>query len=161
MSRSLIGGLDIAHSDYSFIDLGAGKGRVLLIASHFRFRRVVGIELSEKLAQIARANVAVYRSAEQRCRNIDVVVGDAGEIDFPAGPMVIYLYNAFDAVVLGQVSTRLAASLARSPRDVLLLYVNPIHRRVLDRLSWMAVEREIDGTVIYRSRQNPGVGRSK
>src|SRR5258708_23287608 len=104
MSRSLIGGLDIAHSDYSFIDLGAGKGRVLLIASHFRFRRVVGIELSEKLAQIARANVAVYRSAEQRCRNIDVVAGDAGAIDFPAGPMVIYLYNAFDAVVLGQVS---------------------------------------------------------
>src|SRR5208283_3490988 len=43
---------------YTFIDIGAGKGRGLLVASEFHFRKVVGIELNPALAAIARSNVA-------------------------------------------------------------------------------------------------------
>src|ERR1039458_2883444 len=50
-------------SSYTFIDVGAGKGRGLLVASEFRFRKVVGIELNPSLATIARQNVAHWTAS--------------------------------------------------------------------------------------------------
>ncbi|MEJ0067421.1 MAG: hypothetical protein WDO24_00120 [Pseudomonadota bacterium] len=65
---------------------------------------------------------------------------------------MIYLYNAFDDVILGQVAANLAASLARRPRDLLLIYVNPVHRGVLDGLPCLAIDDDRGDSVIYRSR---------
>lgn len=145
-----IAGLDVDYSKYTFVDLGSGKGRALLIASHFPFRRIIGVEFSEKLNDIARANISAYRPPDQRCRRLEALCRDAGEYDLPSGPVVIYLYNAFDAVILRRVADRLAASLAREPRDIRLVYVNPVHRPVLDPLPWLRIERDDNGTVIYR-----------
>jgi SAM-dependent methyltransferase len=150
--RNQIAALDIAYPDYCFVDLGCGKGRALLIASHFPFRRIVGVEFSAKLTAIARANIAAYRPADQRCRDIEVVTADAAAFVLPDGPLVVYLYNAFDGVILARVAANLEASLARAPRDVLLVYVNPEQRGVLDRMRCLGVVRDADGTVIYRSR---------
>jgi hypothetical protein len=104
------------------------------------------------LTAIARANVAAYRPAEQRCRHIEVATADAAQFVPPDGPLVVYLYNAFDDVILARVAANLAASLARAPRDVLLVYVNPEQRAVLDRLSCLTIVQDAGGTVIYRSR---------
>jgi hypothetical protein len=54
-------------------------------------------------------------------------------------------------VVLRRVADRLFASLTREPRDIRLVYVNPVHRPVLDPLPWLTIERDDNGTVIYRS----------
>src|ERR1022692_27838 len=45
-------------SRYTFIDIGAGKGRGLLVASEYRFRKVIGIELNPAMPVIAHQNVA-------------------------------------------------------------------------------------------------------
>src|SRR5215469_11602963 len=47
---------DFRH--YTFIDIGSGKGRALLLASESRFRRIIGIELLPELNRIAQANIA-------------------------------------------------------------------------------------------------------
>src|ERR687885_509057 len=45
---------DIAISeDDVLIDFGSGKGRVLFLAAHYGFRKIIGVELSAKLNQIA------------------------------------------------------------------------------------------------------------
>src|SRR5262249_44407157 len=80
--------LDIDHGRYTFVDLGSGKGRALLIASHFPFKRIIGVEFSEKLNAIACANVAAYRPADQRCRRIGAICGDAGAFEPPNDPLV-------------------------------------------------------------------------
>jgi SAM-dependent methyltransferase len=150
--RGLIGRLAIRHADYTFVDLGCGKGRILLAASHFPFRDIVGVEFSERLAAIARANVAAYQPADRRCRRIAVLTHDAAHFAPPDGPLLLYLYNAFDDVILGRVAANLEASLARAPRDVLLVYVNPEHRAVLERVPCLGVIADDGGTVIYRTR---------
>jgi SAM-dependent methyltransferase len=150
--RNVLATLDIPYRDYAFVDLGCGKGRTLLIASHFPFRRIVGVDFSAKLTAIARANIAAYHPADQRCRAIEVATADAGEFALPDGPLVIYLYNSFDDVILGRVAANLATSLAAAPRDVLLVYVNPEQRAVLDRLAWLDLIHDKGGTLIYRSR---------
>ncbi len=144
--------LGLPYHDYCFVDLGCGKGRALLAASHFPFRRIVGVEFANRLTAIARANIAAYGPPDQRCTRLDVVTDDAGRFALPDGPLVIYLYNAFDDVVLARVAANLAASLARTPRDVLLIYVNPEHRTVLDRSPCLRMIADDDGTVIYRAR---------
>src|SRR5947208_15284999 len=40
-------------SDFTFIDLGSGKGRTLLMASDYPFRRILGVELLAGLDQLA------------------------------------------------------------------------------------------------------------
>lgn len=131
--RELFLALSIRHEDYTFVDLGSGKGRALLLASEFPFRRVIGVEYSEALHRVAIRNVARYRNQSQRCRDIVCLHVDALEFDFPADPLVLYMYNPFRPPVLGPVMQRLQASLDERPRDVVLLYSAPFHASVVER----------------------------
>lgn len=60
VAEHLIGLVADRARGFTFIDYGAGKGRVLLIAARYQFDRVVGVELSEPLIRVAAANIAVY-----------------------------------------------------------------------------------------------------
>jgi hypothetical protein len=129
----LINTLDIDHQRFTFLDLGSGKGRALLLASRFPFRRIIGIELSPQLSTIATANIASFSAPWQLCRNIEAYTGDATAIDYPAGPLVLYLYNPFLAPVLKRCLRNLAQSLAKEPREIQLIYINPAPERFIKR----------------------------
>ncbi len=57
---------NIEYEHYILIELGPGKGKVLLLASHLAFKKIIGIEFSRELHEIAERNVASYRSDRQR-----------------------------------------------------------------------------------------------
>src|ERR1035438_2297402 len=63
----VVGQVPIAHSDFVFIDVGSGKGAVLLYASEYPFQRVVGVEFSRELHEIAQKNIARYQNPARRC----------------------------------------------------------------------------------------------
>jgi len=129
----LIDALNIDHQRFTFLDLGSGKGRALLLASRFPFRRIVGVELSPQLNAIAAANIARFRATWQQCRNLEAHNGDATTIDYPAGPLVLYLYNPFLAPVLKRCLRNLMRSLTLEPREIHLIYINPAPDRILSR----------------------------
>src|ERR1700747_1686179 len=81
--------------DFTFIDLGSGKGRTLLMASDYPFRRIVGVELLPALHQIAEENLAKYASESQKCSALEAICGDATDFPFPAEPTLLYLFNPF------------------------------------------------------------------
>jgi len=111
---------------YSFVDVGAGKGRALLLAAELPFRKVVGVELSEELASIARGNVARWsRVARINARRIRVVQGDAAKFRWPRTPLLVYLYNPFACSLIAQMAEGLAIVAASGSGLVDLLYVNP------------------------------------
>ena len=56
-----------------FVDFGSGKGRILLLASEYNFKRVVGVEISRQLCEMARRNVGLYETRSERPLNIEVV----------------------------------------------------------------------------------------
>jgi hypothetical protein len=86
--------------DYTFVDVGCGKGRMLLIASELPFREVIGVELHGVLAAEARKNAALWQDAGRAVAPIQVVHQDATEIVRPAGRCVFFLYNPFGPEVL-------------------------------------------------------------
>ena len=129
----LLNTLDIDHQRFTFVDLGSGKGRALLVASRFPFRRILGVELSPQLSTVAAANITSFSASWQQCRDIEVRTGDATAINYPAGPLVLYLYNPFLAPVLKRCLRNLTHSLANEPREIHLIYVNPTPERFIRR----------------------------
>jgi SAM-dependent methyltransferase len=110
---------------YSFVDVGAGKGRALLLAAGLPFRKIVGVELNEELSRIAQKNVARWSRAGRGKSKIRVVHGDAAKFRWPRTPLLVYLYNPFACTLVAQMAENLAAVAASGSGLVDLLYVNP------------------------------------
>jgi SAM-dependent methyltransferase len=117
--------------DFVFLDLGSGKGRTLLMASDYPFRRIVGIELLRALHEIAQENLRRYKSESQKCFELESLCADATAFPFPDDPLVIYLFNPFPEPGLRRVVTRLEQSLRENPRPVYVLYHNPLFEPML------------------------------
>jgi SAM-dependent methyltransferase len=122
---------DLDFREFTFIDLGSGKGRTLLLASDYPFRRIVGVELLPTLNQIAQENLQKYRSESQKCFALESFCGDATAFAFPAEPMVLYLFNPFPESGLQRMLANLEQSLRQNPRPVCVLYHNPLLEHVL------------------------------
>ena len=118
-------------AEFSFVDVGSGKGLVVMLAARLPFREVVGVEMAPELHETAEHNCVRFRAAQPRLAPIRLVQGDALRCDLPAGDLVVYLYNPFDAVILGRFLERLE-ELAADGREILIVYVNPLHRACLD-----------------------------
>lgn len=110
---------------YSFVDVGAGKGRALLLATELPFRKVIGVEISEELSRIAQRNVARWSHLAKPKAKIRVVCEDAANFRWPRTPLLVYLYNPFACTLVAQLAERLAAVAATGSGLVDLLYVNP------------------------------------
>jgi 16S rRNA G966 N2-methylase RsmD len=136
--------LPIEPHEFCFVDLGAGKGRVLLIASSFGFKRLIGVEFAEELVKIARKNL-------QSCTGTEIICADAADFEFPDGNLVIYLFNPFERPVMEKVIHRLAkASEAKTERRVFVIYHNPKHLDIIQKCgSEIAL---LPNTAIYQIR---------
>lgn len=125
----------------TFIDLGCGKGRAVLLASQYPFVRALGVEIAPQLHSIAVENVARYIAARSRqdgrIAPMNIVLQDAASYRFPAGPLVVYLYHPFCRPVLEQVLQNLELSLTAEPRDVTIIYINHELHDALDRAPFL------------------------
>ncbi len=119
--QSALGALPLQYEDFTFVDVGCGKGRALLIAAEFPFQRLVGVEITSDLATVARANLALFPQWKDR---ISVVHQDAVTFEYPAAPLVLFVYYPFLSPVLRRVLANLVGQLKRSPRPVYLLFAD-------------------------------------
>jgi SAM-dependent methyltransferase len=129
--HEMLGAVEADLTGFTFIDLGSGKGRTLLMAAEYPFQRIIGVELLPELDRIARENIQRYRSPKQRCFRLDAICGDAREFPFPEEPTVLYLFNPLPAAGLASAIGNLEKSLRAHPRPVFVLYHNPLLEHVL------------------------------
>jgi len=129
--RHLIAGLPFDHRRFVFIDIGAGKGRALLLASEYPFKRIIGVEFAPELATVAVANVRRFRSSDRRCSDIEVQCIDAVEFVLPEEPCLLYLYNPFAERVLRQVLANVRRSLAAVPRPIVITIAGAVAHSAL------------------------------
>jgi len=115
----------IDFTEFTFVDLGSGKGRALLMASDYPFLCVVGVELLPALHEIALQNLAQYHAESQKCFALESICADAATFDLPEDPLVIYLFNPFPEAGLRRVVTRLTESLDACRRPAYVVYHNP------------------------------------
>jgi SAM-dependent methyltransferase len=119
-------------SQFTFIDIGSGKGRALLLASEYEFRRIIGIELLPELHRIARENVRTLQRRSTQSE-IELLCGDATTFSFPVEPTVVFLFNPLPEATLRTLLQNLESSLRQHPRRVYVAYANPIFERTISR----------------------------
>jgi SAM-dependent methyltransferase len=118
---------------FTFVDIGAGMGRAVLLASEFPFRSVIGVELNPRLARIARKNVAHWKAAGLACAPVRVICRDAVEFKIPPGPCVAFMFNPFGGPIMRRLLKTWSQTLARREDQLDILYVNNEQETVLRR----------------------------
>lgn len=116
-----------------FVDYGAGKGRVLMMASRYPFARVVGIEFSEELCEVARQNIDKFRGREPKAAPIDVVHADVRQYEYRHDETIFYFFHPFDEAILGATLDGIRESLKARPRKASLVYYLPKHRELVEK----------------------------
>ncbi len=110
-----------------FVDVGSGKGKVLLMASEYNFKRVVGIELSHELNMIAQSNLSTFQRRKKKIAPIEIHEVNALDYTFTDDENVIYFFNPFSLVILERFIEMIDSSLQRNPRGIWLIFNNVSH----------------------------------
>jgi SAM-dependent methyltransferase len=110
-------------SRYTFLDIGAGKGRAMLVASEFPFHQIIGIELNPVMADIAQLNIDRWHEGHNTAPLL-LFEQDALEFDLPHTPTLGFLFHPFEAPVLKKLLRRIETAFAKHPGTFDLLYVN-------------------------------------
>ncbi len=147
--QSAFRAVELDYARYSFVDYGSGKGRVLLLAAQYPFRRVIGVEMSQMLIDAAAANIAAYEKRAHLTAPIELVCADARQFRVPDGNIVAYFYNPFDEVILREVWDSLRRACASQRRSLVVMYVNPVHREVFDNAAELRCMSEQKALAVY------------
>jgi SAM-dependent methyltransferase len=115
-----------------FVDVGCGKGRMLIAAALYGFERVVGVEISPQLCETARRNLETFRRHADAKTEFEVVCANVVEFDLCDDEGVFYLYWPFDRSVMVEFVEKVRASIEREPRDVWLIVNDFRYQDVFD-----------------------------
>ena len=153
MFREMMAALPIQFDQFTFVDLGSGKGRTLLLASEYPFQKVVGVEILPELHRAAEENIRVYREKTGRGGHIGTILMDAREYVFPESPLVVYLFNPLPEGGLRRVIGRLEESLTKVPRPAWIVYHNPVLDPVISESRWLERVGGAGQYLVYRTRE--------
>ncbi|MCG3148785.1 MAG: hypothetical protein PCFJNLEI_02232 [Verrucomicrobiae bacterium] len=107
-----------------FVDFGSGKGRIVVLAAEYPFRRVIGVEFVESLHRVAKKNLS-HRARHRVCQDIQLIRADATQWPIPADANILFFYNPFEGAVLAKVWENIRQSLHDAPRFMTIVYVRP------------------------------------
>jgi len=128
-----------------FLDLGCGKGRLLALAARQPFRKIIGVDISDKLCARAERNLRRLRGTLQ-CQDFEVIKCDAADYEVPPEVTVIFLFNPFGAPVIARVVENIKKSLIATPRKLVIIYGHPTAlAEEMERCTWLTLKKTIEG----------------
>lgn len=117
----------------TFVDIGAGMGRAVLLAAEMPFKEVIGVELHKTLARIAGKNLTRWQDLGRARTSIRIANQDILDFEWPSGPCVAFLFNPFGAVVMRRLLLKMAEVFEGRKGELDLLYVNDEQEVVIER----------------------------
>jgi len=151
---SLLDASPLRPESATFVDLGAGMGRVVMLAARRPFRAVIGVEISPALVEVARENLATGRDPRRVVRDVKIVRADAAEYTLPRGDLVVYMYNPFRGPVLDAVVARLRDAGDRA--EVVVLYHTAVEQQTVEATQAFERVADLGFGLVYRRRRAIG-----
>ena len=130
--------LDIDLTSATFVDFGSGRGRALIMAAALPFQKIIGIEFAKELHEESLLNLA--HALGEGVERVASILGDATTFILPTSPLVLYLYNPFDAPIVGAVARQAMASWKADPRPIRVVYLNPVFGAEWQNAGWHLLE---------------------
>lgn len=153
--RLVMNRLNLDWERFVFVDYGSGKGLVTLLASEFPFKKIIGVELSAQLCDIARSNHQRYASPTRKCHDVEIVCADATKHELPAQPIVVFMFEPFiEEKIFAEVVRGIERSLASHSRELFLIYFGLDFRAVVEASKFFTLVREEESSVVFRSVTN-------
>jgi len=119
--------------DCTFVDVGCGKGKVLLMAMDYGFHHITGIEFASELCEAARKNVETVRRRKGLRCSIEILECDAAGYVVRPQDTVFYIFHPFDDFVMSIFIDNVVASVKSHPRPIWLIYSYPAHGKVVEK----------------------------
>ena len=121
--------LQSINANQNIVDFGCGKGRVMVVAAYYEFKKITGIDFAKALCVAAEQNLAkvkpLYTSTE-----FTIICDDVVNYKIKEDENVFFFFNPFDEVVMLQVVKNILKSLKENPRHVYTIYLNPLHKEI-------------------------------
>jgi 16S rRNA G966 N2-methylase RsmD len=161
--EKIFGMLPVNYPEFTFIDFGSGKGRVLLCASEYDFAKIIGIEIDRALHHIAVKNLQNWKSRSRKCFNIEPKNLNAIEFELPLEPLVIFFYTPFLGAFFERIVKKIEVYLKRTTSQIYIIYIgvnknNPamlrklnLDYRRIDIKYITAVKGKPQGHIFYRN----------
>ncbi len=134
--------VDIPLAQLTFVDLGSGKGRALLLAAERPFVRIIGVEFAREFHDIAMRNLAALGASDPNHAKIELVRADAATYPLPEVALLLFLFNPFGPPVIDLVAQHALESWRAHSRPIRILYMNPIHLDAVIAVGWQALRVE-------------------
>src|SRR6185312_6589387 len=115
--------------NHGLVDFGCGRGRILVVAAHYGFKTITGIDFSAMLCIEAEANVEKISKLFPGTK-FDVICADAALYQIQDSQNCFFFFNPFDEIVLLKVVKNILASLKKFPRKIYVIYLNPVHKEI-------------------------------
>lgn len=149
--QKLIAYLKFGKNDV-FIDFGCGKGRIICCLATQKLKKIIGVELDDKMMKVAKANIGKLRLINTP---IELVNMDANNFN-PIEGTIFFLFNSFGEKTLKSVLSNIKDSLSIHPRKIRFVYHNSKHNNILEKLDWLEAEGFIDNsswpTTVWRNK---------
>ena len=152
------GSLALRHEDFIFIDFGSGKGKSVLLAAELPFKKIIGVEFSPDLYQIAQRNLQTYQNPNQKCKNIELVCMDAAVFPIPQEPAVLFMFNPFGKEVMARVIENVRQSYEAHPRELYVVYATPVLDEMWARAGFLEKVKELPGYFTAYRTKMPSAG---
>jgi SAM-dependent methyltransferase len=140
MLKKLLGAFRNQSTCTSIVDLGCGKGRVMVASAYFGFTNITGIDFAKELCKEAILNMQKLQSAFP---GINWKVIHANVLDYPIQPddSVFFMFNPFAEETLNSFLDGLEASCKLFPRKTYFIYANPLHVFSLEERGYKIIFR--------------------
>ena len=155
--ESLLSKLRSISGETSFSDLGCGKGRAMVVAAHYGFTKIRGVDFAEEVCSIADQHM---QKASRLFPQIQYEVYCQNVLDYIIQPdeSVFFLFNPFSEEIISAFLEKVNRSTEEFPRTVYFLYASPRHVETFFEFEYEPVYRKrklkwLDGVILKREKQ--------
>ena len=117
------------NANNSITDFGCGKGRILVVAAHYGFAMITGVDFAPLLCGEAERNIDKVTTLFPSS-TFKIVCDDAVNYKIEKDMNVFFFFNPFDEVVMLQVVKNILSSLKENDRKIYVVYINPLHKEI-------------------------------
>ncbi len=118
-------------ANQNLLDYGCGKGRVLAVAAHYGFQKIIGVDFSQLFCAEATDNIAVIKPMYPDA-SFKIICADAANYQIENDTNVFFFFNPFDEIVMLAVVKNILQSFKQNRRKIYIVYVNPLHKEIFE-----------------------------
>ncbi len=124
----------------SLIDVGSGKGRVMVAAAHYGFKNIAGVDFAKELCTTTERNINKIKPKFPGT-TFTVYCRDILNYTITENDKVFFLFNPFDKEIMEKFSEKIEGSVKKYPRTIYIIYANPQQKEVLLQKGYKEVFR--------------------